>query len=150
MQNTLTQGQRIRQMRLECRYTQEYVAAQLGTTKQAIYKYEADLIKNIPTDKLLRLSQLFQCSPSWLQTLSDERGLPPMSAQPFTPVDAPLGTPHHTKNDPAPAASAEDHFAFYRDFMDIMSRLTPSERYAVMQFSEFLASKHPPKEEASE
>ncbi len=148
MQNKLTQGQRIRQMRLEHRYTQEYVAAQLSTTKQAIYKYEADLIKSIPTDKLLRLSQLFDCSPAWLQALSEERGLPPEGYPTFTPVDAPLGTPHFTKSDAAmhtQTQSADDQFAFYRDFMDVMLQLTPPERYSVMQFAKFMAAQHAPK-----
>ncbi|MFI3168498.1 MAG: helix-turn-helix transcriptional regulator [Faecalibacterium sp.] len=137
MPDTLTQGQRIKQMRLECRFTQEYVAAQLATTKQAIYKYEADLIKNIPSDKLLQLSQLLRCSPSWLQGFTEERGAPLGGT--FEPVDAPCGTPHYGKTVTTP----DDQFAFYRDLMDAMTHLTPAERQSVLQFAHFLASKHP-------
>ena len=76
-----TQGQRLRQRRLEKRLTQEYLAEQLNTTKQAIYKYEADIVQNIPLEKLLRLAQLLDCSPAWLQGFADEPlALAPVSA----------------------------------------------------------------------
>lgn len=139
MSTTLTQGQRIRQMRLEHRFTQEYVAAQLRTTKQAIYKYEVDLIKNIPSDKLLQLSQLFQCSPAWLQGYSEDRGQP-LTDHPFEKIDAPCGTPHQSKNS-AELAPTES-FAFYRDLMDAMTQLTSIERNSVLHFARFLASGH--------
>lgn len=138
MTESLTRGQRIRKKRLDCRYTQEYVAAQLGTTKQAIYKYEADLIKSIPTDKLLRLSQLFHCSPAWLLTLSDEEGTPADST--MEPVEAPCGTPHRTKRDAALEPDAQ--FTYYRDLMDVMLHLTTAERQTLLQFAQFMASQH--------
>lgn len=138
MPQSMTQGQRIRMMRLQKRYTQDYVAAQLGTTKQAVYKYEADIVKNIPTEKLVRLSQLFGCSPAWLQGLTEDPGLPPEGE--FQAVDAPCGVPHLGKDDPAIADDAQ--FLFYRDFMDVMLRLAPDERRTVMQFAQFLLSRH--------
>lgn len=139
MAEKMTQGQRIRAMRLQKRYTQDYVAAQLGTTKQAVYKYEADIVKNIPTEKLVRLSQLFGCSPAWLQGLTEDPGTSPEGD--FARVDAKCGVPHLGKGDPAIAD--DEQFLFYRDFMDIMLRLTPEERRSTFQFARFLLSQHP-------
>lgn len=138
MPQKMTQGQRIRTMRLQKRYTQDYVAAQLGTTKQAIYKYEADIVKTIPAEKLLRLSQLFGCSPAWLQGLTEDPGTAPEGD--FRPVEAKCGVPHAGKSDPALMDDAQ--FLFYRDFMDVMLRLTAEERRATMQFARFLLSQH--------
>ncbi len=139
MSEKLTQGQRIRRMRLEKRYTQDYVAAQLNTTKQAIYKYENDIVRNIPMEKLMTLSQLFGCSPAWLQGLTEDPGTAPEGG--FTPVEAPCGMPHMSRQDaPAPM---DDQFMFYRDFMDVMLRLNADERRSVMQFARFLLSQHP-------
>ncbi len=134
MNNTLTQGERIKAMRRECRFTQEYVADKLGTTKQAIYKYEADIVKNIPLDKLLHLAQLLGCSAAWLQGLSDERGDAPTGD--FTP------SAHSAPIDDDTLLNPDDHFAFYRDFMDLTLRLTPSQRNSVYQYAQFLLWQH--------
>lgn len=134
-----TQGQRLRQMRLQKRYTQDYVAAQLSTTKQAIYKYETDIVRNIPTEKLIRLAQLYGCSTAYLQGFADEPGEPPAGA--FTPVDAPCGVPHHRSGD---AAAEEAQLTFYRDLTDALLGLTPAERTTVLRFAQFLAAGHQP------
>ncbi len=133
-----TQGQRIRETRIDCRFTQEYVAKQLGTTKQAIYKYEADLVKNIPIDKLLHLAQLFQCSPAWLQGLTDDRGTAPEGPLPLP--STPSGIPHYAKKDPEQVAI--EQVMLYRDLMDLLLRLSPSECQSVLQFAQFLHAGH--------
>ena len=136
-----TQGQRLRQMRLHNRFTQEYVAAQLGTTKQAIYKYETDIVRSIPPEKLDRLARLYGCSPAYLQGYTDEPGDPPAGG--FTPVEAPCGTPHRTEqDDEAEAAAANAQLTFYRDLMDTMLQLTAAERATVLRFARFLAAEH--------
>jgi transcriptional regulator with XRE-family HTH domain len=71
MDQELTQGQRIRKLRLEKRYTQEYLAKMLCTTKQAIYKYEADIVTNIPPQKFLLLAQLLGTTPEALKGAPD-------------------------------------------------------------------------------
>lgn len=124
----MTQGQRLRQLRRQKRYTQDYVAAQLNTTKQAIYKYETDIVRNIPVDKLRRLAALYGCSPAYLQGLTDIPGEPPV-----------------VEGMPAPAApeaadTADAQLTYYRDLMEVMLRLTPANRTAVLRFAQFLAA----------
>lgn len=118
MAESQTQGQRIRQRRLEKRLTQEYLATQLNTTKQAIYKYEADIVQNIPLEKMLRLAQLLDCSPAWLQGFTAD------------PADA------------APAnAPAGESYRLYAEYLDVLQRLTPEDRRAVLDYSRYLLSR---------
>ena len=48
----MTVGDRIREARAKAGKTQEEVAKAVDTTKQAIYKYENNIVTNIPMDKL--------------------------------------------------------------------------------------------------
>jgi repressor LexA len=71
-------GKRLREERKRRHLTQDEVAAVLETTKQAIYKYERGIVENIPFDKLNKLAELFECSPSYLMGWTDDsQPLPP-------------------------------------------------------------------------
>ncbi len=59
-------GQRIKEKRTHLRLSQEDVAKAIGSTKQAIYKYESGIVTNIPTDKIARMAQLFGVTPAYL------------------------------------------------------------------------------------
>ncbi len=59
-------GKRIKQLRKQHKFSQEYVANQIGSTKQAIYKYENEIVTNIPIDKIKKLASLFSVSPAHL------------------------------------------------------------------------------------
>ncbi len=64
-------GERIYHYRKSCGMTQEYVAKQLQTTPQNIYKYEKGIIKNIPLQSIVLMSKLFGVSPAELAGISD-------------------------------------------------------------------------------
>ena len=68
----MTIGEKIKRERLKKNLTQEYVANYIGTTKQAVYKYENSVVTNIPTDKIELLADLFGVSPSYLMGWEDE------------------------------------------------------------------------------
>lgn len=48
----MTVGDRIRQVRIEKDITQQELADCAGVSKQAVYKYENNIVTNIPMDKL--------------------------------------------------------------------------------------------------
>ena len=125
----MTQGQRLRQLRRQMHRTQDEVAAHLNTTKQAIYKYETDIVRNIPVEKLRKLAELYGCSPAYLQGLTDDPGLPPDEQT----------APAQAAEAPAPD-TADAQLTYYRDLMDVMLRLTPAQRTTVLRFAQFLAS----------
>lgn len=62
----MTKGERIKLRREEMGLSQTDVAKSLGVTKQTIYKYEKDIITNIPSDVLEDLSRVLNCPPSYI------------------------------------------------------------------------------------
>ena len=62
----MTIGEKIKCLRKSKQMSQEELARKLNTTKQAIYKYENNLVTNIPVEKIEILSEIFQVSPSYL------------------------------------------------------------------------------------
>lgn len=59
-------GQRIKECRELLKMTQESLANKIGTTKQTIYKYENDIITNIPPYKVELLAKALAISPAYL------------------------------------------------------------------------------------
>ena len=69
----MTVGDRIRQVRQEQDVTQQELADYIGVSKQAVYKYENNIITNIPSDKIEAAAHLGNVSPAYLMgwTVSD-------------------------------------------------------------------------------
>lgn len=59
-------GERIKNLRIKCDLSQEELAEYIGTTKQAIFKYETGIVTNIPSDKIEKMAELLKCSPAYL------------------------------------------------------------------------------------
>lgn len=62
----MTQGEYIKKARLDAGLTLDEVAKACHTTKQTIYKYENDIVTNIPMDKIKAMSELLGVSPTQL------------------------------------------------------------------------------------
>jgi transcriptional regulator with XRE-family HTH domain len=61
----MTLGDKLAKLRKEHNYTQEQLAAVLGVSRQSVSKWESNLAYP-ETDKLIRLSKLFDCSLDYL------------------------------------------------------------------------------------
>jgi transcriptional regulator with XRE-family HTH domain len=59
-------GLRIKFAREQKNLTLEEVAKRCETTKQTIYKYENEIVTNIPYDKIVLLSKALDVTPSYL------------------------------------------------------------------------------------
>lgn len=59
-------GMRIKSAREQRNMTLDEVAKRCNTTKQTIYKYENEIVTNIPYDKIVLLSKALDVSPSYL------------------------------------------------------------------------------------
>ena len=59
-------GQRIKAARERKNLTLDEVAKRCNTTKQTIFKYENEIVTNIPYDKLELLTKALDVSPSYL------------------------------------------------------------------------------------
>ena len=62
----LSIGQRIKLAREQNNMTLEEVAKRCETTKQTIFKYENEIVTNIPYDKIVLLSKALNVTPSYL------------------------------------------------------------------------------------
>ncbi len=59
-------GSRIKELREKNELSQVYLAEKIGVSKQTLYKYENDIITNIPSDKIEAISQVLNISPQYL------------------------------------------------------------------------------------
>lgn len=59
-------GTRIKKLRKEQHLTQAYLAKKVGITKAAVSKYEKNLVKNIPNDKLQKIAKALNTSTQYL------------------------------------------------------------------------------------
>ena len=62
----MTKGQRIKDKRESMQLSQTELAAKVGISKQTLYKYEHDIVTNIPSDTVEKLSFYLECSPAYI------------------------------------------------------------------------------------
>lgn len=70
-------GQRIRSAREQKQMTLDEVAKHCKTTRQTIYKYENDIVTNIPYDKVLLLSECLNVTPAYIFGWKEENKISP-------------------------------------------------------------------------
>ena len=69
-------GLRIREAREKKNLTLEELAKRCETTKQTIYKYENQIVTNIPYEKIVLLSKALDVSPSYLFGWEEKKNSP--------------------------------------------------------------------------
>ena len=67
----LTIGQRIKKRREELNISQTDLALMVDISKQTLYKYENDIITNIPSDKIQSISKALDVTPAYLMGWED-------------------------------------------------------------------------------
>ena len=72
----MTIGQRIKIARERKNMTQDEVAKCCKTTKQTIFKYENEIVTNIPYDKIVLLANTLGVSPSYLFGWDENKSSP--------------------------------------------------------------------------
>ena len=69
-------GHKLKEERLRNNLSQEEVAKAIGSTKQAVYKYEMGIVTNIPMDKIAKMAQLFGVTPAYIMGWDEEENAP--------------------------------------------------------------------------
>ena len=72
----MTKGQRIRSRRKELNIGQTDLAEKISVSKQTLYKYEADIVTNIPSDKIEALANALDVSPGYIMGWEDPESIP--------------------------------------------------------------------------
>lgn len=67
----MTKGQRIKQLRESMNLSQTELAQKINIRKQTLYKYENEIVTNIPSDVIERFSEIFGCSPAYIMGWSE-------------------------------------------------------------------------------
>lgn len=62
----MTIGERIKEVRTKLGISQVSFADKIGVSKQTLYKYENDIITNIPSDKIEAIAEIGGTSPAYL------------------------------------------------------------------------------------
>lgn len=86
----MTVGDRIRQVRQEQDVTQQELADYIGVSKQAVYKYENNIVTNIPTDKVDAIAKRLKVSPAYLMGWEEQPTPKPTSPIPIPPGFMPM------------------------------------------------------------
>jgi repressor LexA len=69
-------GNRIKLLREKCGYSQTDFADKIGVSKQTLYKYENDIVTNIPSDKVEAIASVCNVSPSYIMGWDNDTFLP--------------------------------------------------------------------------
>lgn len=69
----MTKGERIKKLRLKYNYTLDEIADKLGTSRQTIFKYENNIVTNIPSDKIEQLALIFNVSPAYIMGWDEKK-----------------------------------------------------------------------------
>ena len=64
-------GKRIRELREFNKLTLDEVGISIGVSKQTLYKYEHEIITNIPSDKIESLARIYDVTPSYIMGWDD-------------------------------------------------------------------------------
>ena len=62
----MTKGERIRKLRDSAELNQVELAQKIGVSKQTLYKYENDIITNIPSDKIESIARVCGSTPAYI------------------------------------------------------------------------------------
>lgn len=71
-----TIGNTLKALRESRNLSQTEVASKIGVSKQNLFKYENDIVQNIPTKYIEKLANLFDVSPGYIMGWQDENGRP--------------------------------------------------------------------------
>jgi len=67
----MTKGERIKLLREHINLSQTEMAEKIGVSKQTLYKYENDIITNVPSDKIEEIAKLTGASPAFIMGWED-------------------------------------------------------------------------------
>ncbi len=67
----MTKGQRIKELLDRSGMSRTDFAAKIGASKQTVYKYENDIVTNIPSDMIEKICHVLNVSPGYLMGWED-------------------------------------------------------------------------------
>lgn len=62
----MSKGERLKQLRLQHKFTLDEIGKKINVARQTYFKYENDIITNIPTDKIEALAKIYNVSEAYI------------------------------------------------------------------------------------
>lgn len=124
----MTIGERIKSLRIKKQLSQESLANKLGITKQAVYKYEANIVTNIPMDKISLLAKILDTSPAYLMGWNENQDVLSTSATPAS----------HSPND---RSLLEDVIIYHRNGKTVTKQFTKEQMDMLLTMIEAIPEK---------
>jgi transcriptional regulator with XRE-family HTH domain len=87
----MTKGQKIKYLLNQCGMSRTDFAAKIGASKQTVYKYENDIVTNIPSDMIERICHVFNVSPGYLMGWEEKHEGTAASCSPDSSGSVPEG-----------------------------------------------------------
>ncbi len=100
----MNKGERIRQLRESMNMSQTELASKISVSKQTLYKYENNIVTNIPSDKIEALAKVLNVTPAYIMSWDDSE---------------------------TPAATSSDEMARALDFYERYEHASPEIRLAI-------------------
>ena len=100
----MTKGERIKYLREKTGKTQTAFADLIGVSKQTLYKYETDIITNVPSDKIEAIAYIANVSPGFIMgwepeySINDLKPLENSSAEEIELLKAYRNAPENIKD----------------------------------------------------
>ena len=89
----MTLGEKIKFLREQYNMTQTDVAKKIGVATQTVFKYEKNIVTNIPLDTIEKLASIFCVTPAYLMGWEDEQS----ATKKEQPASEPLLTDEHKR-----------------------------------------------------
>lgn len=70
----MTKGERLIELRERLGYSQTDAADKVGVSKQTLYKYEKNIISNIPSDVVERIADVYGTTPAYIFGWENKKG----------------------------------------------------------------------------
>lgn len=83
----MTIGKKILKLRKKLGISQAYLADKVDVSSQTLYKYEKDLVSNIPTDKLEKIADVLNTTPAYLMGWEDTPSNTELTVEDVHPID---------------------------------------------------------------
>lgn len=68
----MVKGIRLKQLRIKISLSQTEAARRLGISKQTLYKYEKEIVTNIPSDVVEHMAKLYETTPAYIMGWTDD------------------------------------------------------------------------------
>ena len=125
----MTKGERIKHRREQLGISQTELAECIGTSKQNLYKYENDIITNIPSDRVEALAKKLNTSPAYIMGWNEDTSLPsPTSENTVSPPCSACDEDASIGDTTAANHTEDEYMPYFPNYMRIGKRIAKTRK----------------------